>query len=244
MTTFKPGDTTPVKIPVVEKDAPLQAWSFSSLKVFETCAYRAYLKGVKKIKEPGSEAMDRGSAIHDLAENFIRGEIPFPKELEKLQSKYEALAESFDPEICILEDNWAFTEQWQPTDWYGNKTWNRTKLDYMKFDSPTSAFVVDHKTGAQFGNEMKHAEQLMLYAVICFVRYPDLEHVRVANYYTDQGEITERNYSRGQALVFLPRWTERGLRMTNATEFLPTPSAGNCRWCPYKEDGNCEWAEQ
>ena len=41
-------------------------WSYSRLTCFEKCPKQAEFKFVKKIKEPGSAAMDRGKEVHKL----------------------------------------------------------------------------------------------------------------------------------------------------------------------------------
>ena len=83
----------------------------------------------------------------------------------------------------------------------------------------------------------------MLYAIVTFLRYPELQHIRVENWYTDLDEKMDRNYSREDAMRFLPRWTERGNIMTTQKDFLPSPSKPTCKFCPYKKSGDCEWAE-
>ena len=50
-------------------------WSFSALKVFEECPYRTYISRVKRIAEPSSPAADRGSAIHQEAEDYVSGKL-------------------------------------------------------------------------------------------------------------------------------------------------------------------------
>ena len=44
----------------------INQWSYSRLSCFEKCPKQAEFKFVKKLKEPGSPAMDRGKHIHKL----------------------------------------------------------------------------------------------------------------------------------------------------------------------------------
>ena len=48
------------------------AWSYSGLKVFETCPYRTYISKVKKVYEEAGPAAERGSRIHQLAEDYVQ----------------------------------------------------------------------------------------------------------------------------------------------------------------------------
>lgn len=244
MDDFAFNPKAPVVIPTVEvkPTGSVKSWSFSALKTFEKCPYETFLKSVKRLKQESGDAAARGNQIHDLAEEYVRGNIEFPNELEKMKVDYEWLHDTFISGDVILEDEWGYNKDWDPTGWMAEDVWNRTKLDAMVFESETSALVIDHKTGRRFGNELKHGEQLMLYAIVAFLRYPKLQHIRVANWYIDHNEKLERNYTREAAMMFLPRWTERGITMTTATDFPPKPSISNCKWCYYKKSGACEWA--
>ncbi len=69
----RPDAEKPLSKP--ETFGPVAAWSYSALKVFEECPYRTYISRVKKIPEPSSPAADRGSQIHDEAEQYVDGRI-------------------------------------------------------------------------------------------------------------------------------------------------------------------------
>ena len=51
----------------------VRAWSYSALKVYEECAYRTYISRVKGVKEPSGPAADRGTQIHQYAEDYVDG---------------------------------------------------------------------------------------------------------------------------------------------------------------------------
>ena len=42
----------------------INQWSYSRLSCYEKCPKQAEFKFIKKIKEPGSPAMDRGKDMH------------------------------------------------------------------------------------------------------------------------------------------------------------------------------------
>lgn len=239
----------PTKLPKPEQLGPIKAWSFSSLKTFEECQYRIYLKGVLKIKEEDSVAAARGSRIHDLAEEFVRGHIDeMPKEIIKFKGKFLKLRERFHsqtPEFPVtLEENWGFTSQWTPTGWVSDDTWCRQKLDAYTQESTTGAVIIDYKTGRKFGNELKHGEQGLHYAIGAFMRNPQLDFIRTEFWYLDKGEELVKNYTRNRALMHLPKIHQRGIIMTTTTEFHPNPSKFNCRWCSYATNGACEFAHE
>lgn len=228
---------------------PIPAWSFSTLKSFEECPYRVYLSKVKKLKGEGSEAADRGTRIHDEAEAFIRGEMDrLPKDLKKMEQTYVDLQDQFDknPERFQLEEDWGFTARWGKTGYFDNDVWLRQKLDvFEKWD--TSCVISDHKSGRKHGNELKHADQGLQYAIGAFKRYPELDFAKVQFLYIDHNEEMVKNYTRERAIKFLPRLEQRAFALTNATEqqlIKPNPSKNNCRFCDHAKSGACKWGQK
>jgi len=227
---------------------PLKSWSFSSLTEFESCKYRSFLKRVQKIPEPErplppgktEHANDRGSRIHDTAELFVRGKAKFGHEMNSFQQEFMSMQNSFKDGRVSLEGEWGMSSGWEPAEW--KKAWLRLKLDALVFITPTEAVAVDYKTGRKFGNEVKHAEQLQLYQLVTFLRYPQLEKVHTELWYLDQDEITSMTYLRNQGLRFRQKWDMRAEKMTSAVDFPPNPNVWTCKWCMYgpKGSGVCE----
>jgi len=212
----------------------IPAWSHSTLKTFETCAYRSYIAKVKRVYEDFGPAAKRGSEIHQKAEDYVSGKLDeMPVELNKFTSEFEFLRDMYELEQVELEGEWGFTVDWQPCGWLEPETWGRIKLDALVHDSPTSARVIDYKTGRMFGNEISHAQQALTYAIGSFFKFPDLQHVQTELWYLDHGEITKQAYTREEAMIFMPKLHERAVTMTTTTKFDPNPSKMNCRWCSY-----------
>ncbi|MCA9367022.1 PD-(D/E)XK nuclease family protein [Candidatus Kaiserbacteria bacterium] len=220
----------------------IKTWSYSSLTQFETCPHQTFLAKVEKLPQASSPALDRGNQIHKLAEDYVKGEggDQLPDELKKFASEIEELKQLYAEGTVEVEGDWAFTTDWETTGYYADDTWNRMKLDVLVRDSLTSAKVVDYKTGKKFGNEFKHAQQGQLYAVGTFLRYPELQYLEVEFWYLDHGEKLQKTYTREQAMMFLPMWTQRATKLTTCTDFIAKPSKSNCRWCSFKNNG-CEW---
>ena len=121
-----------------EKLGPLKAWSFSALKTFEECAYRAYLSRVQKIPEPTNPAASRGSKIHEQAEAYVKGELgEMPQELKKFAQDFDHLRALYADARVELEGDWGFTMDWEPTSWVGSTTWVRIKLDAWSLKKTT-----------------------------------------------------------------------------------------------------------
>jgi hypothetical protein len=152
---------------------------------------------VKKIPEPSNPAADRGTEIHQQAEDYVKGELgEFPSTLIKFKNEFENLRQLHTDAKVELEGEWGFDLEWNPCGWMEKSTWARIKLDALVHEDEQSARVIDYKTGKKFGNEIAHAQQCLLYAIATFFRYPHIEFVQTELWYIDKGETTKTIYSR------------------------------------------------
>ena len=111
---------------------PVKAWSYSALKVFEECPYRTYISRVRRVQEPSSPAADRGSQIHQEAEDYVNGTLgEFPPSLSKFRDDFEELRSLFADAKVELEGEWGFNTEWAPVGWMEPNTWARIKLDAL-----------------------------------------------------------------------------------------------------------------
>lgn len=228
----------------------IKAWSYSRLVEFEQCKLRAKLKNIDRIPEPArplppgktEHANDRGTRIHDAAERFVRGGVELIPELKTFEVEFHDLRNKYEHGMVSLEGEWAVNKDWEPVAWGDKDAWARIKLDAFVRLSKTHAVVIDYKTGKKFGNEIKHAEQTQLYQLAAFLRYPELETIDVELWYTDQDDLTHTRYTRSQGMRFFQNFNQRGIAMTSAKEFPPSPSVFACRWCPYgpRGTGDCD----
>ena len=219
----------------------ISAWSFSALSTFEACPYQAKLAKIDKIQPlprplpPGGEhANDRGSRIHENFEHHIRNGVKLTRELTPFKDDIEAIKPYFSDGQVELEGLWCFDNAWRPVHERDfNNIWLRVKLDAFIFLDEATALVVDLKTGKRFGNEVKHAAQCNLYQLAAFVRFPQLQKIYTELWYCDIDELARMEFTRNQGMKFLKGFNERGLLMTNTTEFKPKPNQKTCMFCPY-----------
>lgn len=219
----------------------IQSWSHSKAVDFEKCKGMFWLKHGEKIPEPErplppgktEHANDRGTRVHTDCEEYVNGTSDYlPVEAEKsFGPQLDLLRYLFAQGQVSLEGEWAMDMDWAPADW--KKGWLRLKLDALVHVGSDEAIVIDYKTGRKFGNEIKHAEQLQLYQLVTFLRYPHLNRVTAELWYLDQGETTSLTFTRDQGLRFREKWHKRGLNITTCTQFPFNPNIFSCKWCPY-----------
>jgi len=233
------------KVTVANNLGDIKTWSYSALKKFEQCPFRSYIEKVKKIREESGPAAERGTLIHQQAEDYVNGTLgELPDTLRKFKKDFEDLRERYIAAEVELEGEWGFDVNWNPVGYMESRTWARVKLDALVHQDETSARVIDYKTGKKWKNEMSHAAQALLYAISTFYRYPALQFIQTEIWYLDHAEKTIKTFTREQAMQYAPGWQLRAVKMTTATEFPPTPSTDACRWCQYGkgEDPICEWS--
>lgn len=235
----------------------IKAGSFSRLSVFQECPRRAELAYIKKIPEldrgPGPlTAPDgnkewhnvRGSRIHQLAEDYVKGCTgeTLPPELRKFKKELLELQKLHKTGKIVTEQLWCFTKQWEVCDPDNRENiYFRMITDVTVFHTKNIVTSIDYKTGRRFGNEIKHGQQSQLYQLGTFLRYPDVQEVTTEIWYLDIDEIASMEFTREQGMRFFKHWNDRMETMYNETEFKPTPNGNSCRWCPYKpgKTGDC-----
>jgi hypothetical protein len=155
-------------------------------------------------------------------------------ELKYFVDEFETLRDMHKAGRVSLEGEWGYDRQWEPVAWMSSDVWCRIKCDAVAFLSDTEAVVVDYKSGKRYGNEIKHSEQMKLYQLGAFLRYPKLETVTVELWYTDLDELHDQTFRRDQGLRFAEGFARRGEAMTTCEDFPPNPNVFSCKWCPYK----------
>ena len=220
---------------------PIHNWSPSKVKTFAECKLRFQLQYGQKIPEPPRElkpgqtefANDRGTRIHQAAEDYVRGKIPFPIELIKFRTEFESLKMLFYRGMAQFEGEWAHDTEWDIVPWKSKEAWLRLKIDALVHLSEFEAVVIDYKTGKKFGNEISHAEQTQSYAVVTFLRYPKLELIHTELWYLDLDDVTITTFTRSQALRLKPAMERKGHAITDCRVFPANPSVFTCKYCPY-----------
>lgn len=248
---------------MARQTATIEAVSFSRLEVYETCPRRAQYQYCMKIPELPRGAPhkrcpkdpvtgeyewhnDRGTRLHESMDKYIRGiKADYAIELKDLDVEMTNTRAAYEQGMVQTEQMWCYMGDWEPTAWNDWDNINmRVKTDIFQviegtMAEPIVAVVVDLKSGKIFGNEGKHAQQLQLYALGAFKKYPTLDKVYVEVWYCDHDKIKTVEYTRRQSLGFQGDWDDRFETAKSDVIFEARPSDNNCKWCPYKatEDG-------
>lgn len=231
----------------------LTSWSFSRYSDYKQCPLKCKLKHIDKISEPPNEAMARGAQIHNLAEDFIKGKVPklapelklFEKEFKRLRAMFKKISQSM-----VVEDNWAFTKDWDETAWNNwTECFVRIKLDCAHHEEDTVLVVTDWKTG-KFRPELneEYVEQLELYALAALLLHEHIQLVKPRLAYLDLGVTypeagAELVFTRADIPKLKKLWEKRTKAMLNDKQFAPRPN-DKCRFCFYRSSNKANGGGQ
>lgn len=217
-------------------------WSFSTLSEFERCKHYVRMAKVQAVPQEQGAAASRGNEIHDALELWVRDEGELPRDprlkLENFKTELAYIKEMFAEGKVELEEQWGIRQDWSDCDWDDEELWGRMKLDVFLREDETSCRIIDYKTGRKYGNEMKHKDQGVTYALGAMHKYPELEHFQVEFWYLDEGKKMVFNFNRAMLNVMLPGYHQRAYLLTTETLFAPMPSAYNCLYCAYGNNRN------
>jgi hypothetical protein len=218
----------------------LTAWSYSRLAQWEACPLAFKLKHLDKVHEEQSPAMKRGDDIHKIAARFLANEKfdSIPGELHKFSYQMNELR-AMPASMKRVEQQWGFTKDWKPTEWFGNKTWLRAVLDACVVYPDGTADVIDHKTGKRYGS---NKDQMELFALATFCKFPEVSHVTTRLWYLDLGVEEVEEFQQENRSEMIAAWEARVAPMFADTVFAPRPNE-KCRWCAFAKGkgGQCKF---
>jgi hypothetical protein len=243
----------------------IKTWSPSALKAYEECPRRTKYERVDYLcpkcfkgrlnkrgtcdkcgreKPPEAPALARGTALHEEAEMYIRGQRKtIHPDLKKVAKELRLLKADYAKQKVRVELNLAFTQDWKMTGWTDEDVYVRFKVDVLHFPEPKLSVVKDWKTGKLRPGEV-FDDQLMGYAVASLTAGFG-ERTRAELIFTDQGQ-TVTSEAGELTLVQLPKaqkaLDKRASKMMNDPKFNPRP--GNyCRWCAFSANngGPCRF---
>jgi hypothetical protein len=213
------------------------AWSYSSLKNFETCERRhQQVDRLKNFKEEESEQLRWGHQLHAAMAKAITDGVELPRTMRRFQT-YVDLANKHGAKGTILtEQKLAFDRQFQPVGYFDNAAWFRSVID-VALIKPPLAILWDWKTG----KVLEDLVQLGLSASMIFAHHPEVTQAVTSYIWLTNDALTNEKWTPEQ----MPRlWNDilpRVKRMEDAYytgQYSPNPSGLCKKYCPVE---TCEY---
>jgi len=218
--------------------------SYSRADLFKKCPLQFNFRHLLKIPNlapPCSteRPLERGIRIHDEAEAFVDGTGKLTKDLKPFHPWLEKLRRLYDVGVVVLEKEYAFDATWNPC---GYKDWDicvyRGKADVTVRPNERNVLIIDYKSGKKTGNEIKHHEQCVEYAISEALEDTKLQVFTLELWYLDQPPAadnpTSRVMTRTQVLQSFPAMRKKHQEVLDAVVFPARPSRFACYFCDYK----------
>lgn len=206
-----------------------KAWSYSSIKKFDTCPKQYYhLKVVKEYSEPPTSATIYGKEFHEAAEFYVRDGTPLPPQFNFAKPVLDKLMTIEGEKLCEYE--MGLTENLEPCAFDAPNVWWRGVADLVIINHETGvARVVDYKTGSS----AKYADkgQLELMALATFKHFPLVKTVKAALLFVISKDFVKDEYPSGKQAELWQKWLAAYTRLKYSLDhdvWNPRPS-GLCK---------------
>jgi hypothetical protein len=197
-------------------ESPIK-WSFSSLKLFDTCPKKYFEIRIAKNFEdtPGEHAL-YGTALHLAAEEYIRDGKELPKGFLFIKPQLDTLLKI--PGEKLTEYEMALKPDLTPCDFGDPDYFCRGIADLVILDREKGkAFIVDYKSGksARYADP----DQLALMAFMLFRHFPEIENIRAGLLFNVANEFIQVQYFRHELRELPNRFKDSLAKLSNAMRY-------------------------
>lgn len=174
------------------------AWSYSSLKLYDTCPRKYQSERVtKEVVFTDSDATIYGKELHLACEEFIRDGKPIPPRFDFVLPYLEKLNNIPGEKLCEIKVGLKKEDgRFVACDFFDPTVWFRGVADLAIVDG-SKGWLVDYKTS----KNARYADpkQLALMAACMFAKYPELERIKAGLLFVVSGDFVKSEYNRSQA---------------------------------------------
>lgn len=211
----------------------IPAWSYSSIKTFETCPRKYQAEKVtKEVPFTDSTATMYGKEVHSAAELFIQNGAPVPPRFAYLMPYLNKLNDLPGDKHCELKLGIKRVDGRLATcDFFDPDVWFRGIADLAIVNGPKGR-VVDYKTGAN--SRYADMRQLALMAACLFLKFQELETVKAALLFVVAEDIITAEFKREESLNIIAEMNALLTQREEAykTDVWNTRPNGLCnKWC-------------
>lgn len=201
--------------------------SYSSISTYEECPAKYSYSYIQGLPWPSSPAMERGTLLHQMAEDFINKKVEnVPFDLKKISRELRQYRDGGG----IAEAVWLVDSNWRPV---RDQSLAKLKaiVDVHRRDGDVLR-LGDHKSGREYAS---HRSQLELYSVMGLAVYNECKRAESEALYIDGGfSGSHGSIIRDMLPKLQDKWSTKVFRIENDSDFIANPG-GACKWCPYRK---------
>ena len=214
----------------------IPAWSYSSLKLFETCPRKYQAEKVtKEVPFEQGEAALYGEQCHKAAEEYIRDGKPIDPRFSFIQPYLDKLNAIAGTKHCEMKLGVKRQDgRLVACDFFDPEVWFRGIADLVILDGDR-AWVIDYKTG----KSARYADvrQLALMSAALFLKYPDLKKIKTSLLFVVSKEFVKEDFHKEFGLSVFSELN--GLLEARSTAYEsdvwnPRPNPLCRKWCAVK----------
>lgn len=209
-------------------------WSYSSISLFQQCPRKYHrMRVVKDIVEPPQEHLMYGTAVHKVAEEFLRDGTPIPEKYAYIQPKIEPFKAM--PGTMHCEYEMGLTRNLDPCAFRDKDVWFRGIADLLIINGD-KARIVDWKTSKN--SRYADKKQLELLSLLVFKHFPEVKKVQAGLVFLVADDLVPAKYDREIEEEAWQKWLGETHRLDQAFQtdvWNPKPNF-TCRgWCPVED---------
>lgn len=213
--------------------------SYTLLNTWAICPHQMYRKYIAKDlpKQPESEPMRWGNAVHKAMEKRLSYGTTLPKEMVRFEPYAAAIIASNDRILNdkpMVEQNWGMTEDGKPCSFFDDGVWLRGKADVALVRDNT-AVLFDWKTG----KVREDPFELEIQGLLLKVRRPEVKTITGRYVWLAEGRIgVPHDVSDTERTLESVRKTTDEIGHQEKMGYWPKKQGPLCGWCPVKD---CEF---
>jgi CRISPR/Cas system-associated exonuclease Cas4 (RecB family) len=209
------------------------AWSYSSLKTYETCPRKYQAEKVtKEVAFTDNEATLYGKELHLAAEEYIRDDKPIDPRFSYIKNYLDKLKAIPGQKFCELKVGVKKNDgRLVACDFFDPDVWFRGVADLVIIDGE-KAYIVDYKTSKN--SKYADTRQLALMAAALFLKYPEIKKIKTSLLFVVPKEFIKEDFKADWGLSIFSELNglleAREASYTNDV-WNPRPNGLCARWC-------------
>lgn len=211
-------------------------YSFSIINLYKQCPRKFKYAKIDKIpvEDVDDEPLVKGIAIHSILEDYPNFKPEHNKYFHFVEDFINSdLGKKYLNSNGIAEQSFGLNKDFTETSFWDKSGWYRGKIDLIcTIDNQLN--LIDYKSGKYKEEKWQDYSQLMSYAVWLFLKYTELQTIRIAYVYVEHNQENELILNRKSLVPTLKDIITTSESIETCVIFEKKITK-LCDWCPYQK---------